>query len=173
MLAILGTSEACIATNPSDKAVAMLAYDATVHVQGVSGNRQIPLAKFYLSPGDRPDWETVLEPGDLITHVTMPPRPAGERSTYLKIRDRVSAAAAVSVADGVMTGACFALGGVGTRPWRVAEAEHVLLGQAPGDAVFRRAAEIALQGARPQSQNGFKVELARRCIVATLARATH
>jgi xanthine dehydrogenase YagS FAD-binding subunit len=159
--------------------VAMLAYDATVHVQGVSGDRQIPLAEFYLSPGDRPDRETVLEPGDLITHVTMPPRPAGERSTYLKLRDRVSyefalvsAAAAVSMADGVMTGVCFALGGVGTRPWRVAEAERVLLGHAPGDEVFRRAAEIALQGARPQSQNGFKVELARRCIVAALARAT-
>jgi len=179
MLAILGTSEACIATNPSDMAVAMLAYDATVHVQGVSGDRQIPLAELHLPPGNRPDRETVLEPGDLITHVTMPPRPAGERSTYLKLRDRVSyefalvsAAAAVSMADGVMTGACFALGGVGTRPWRVAEAERVLLGQAPGDEVFRRAAEIALQGARPQSQNGFKVELARRCIVAALARAT-
>src|SRR5262245_62132397 len=122
MLAVLGTSEACIATNPSDMAVAMLAYDAIVHVPRVFGRRPMPLAELYLPPGDRPDRETVLEPGDLITHVTMPPRPAGERSTYLKLRDRVSyefalvsAAAAISVANGVMTSVCFALGGVGTR----------------------------------------------------------
>ena len=180
MLAILGTSEACIATNPSDMAVAMLAYDATVHVQGVSGDRQIPLAEFYLLPEDRPDRETVLEPGDLVTHVTLPPRPAGERSTYLKLRDRasyefalVSAAAAVSVADGVITGVLLRARrrrarGPGACPRRSA----CCSGRLPSDALFRRAAEIALQGARPRSQNGFKVELARRCIVAALARAT-
>ncbi len=106
-LAILGCSEACIATHPSDMAVAMMAYDAVVHFQGVSGNRQIPLTDFYVLPGDRPDIETVLAPGDLVIHVTLPRRPGGERSTYLKLRDRasyefalVSAAAAVTLASG-------------------------------------------------------------------------
>jgi xanthine dehydrogenase YagS FAD-binding subunit len=172
MLAILGTSEACIATHPSDMAVAMMAYDAVIHVQGVSGDRQIPLRDFYVLPQQRPDIETVLEPGDLVTHVTLPPRPAGERSIYLKLRDRasyefalVSAAAAVTLSNGVIATARLALGGVGTRPWRVNEAERALVGQAPSEAVFRSAAEICLKGARPQSQNGFKVELAKRCIV--------
>ncbi|MGB7178770.1 MAG: FAD binding domain-containing protein [Xanthobacteraceae bacterium] len=107
MLAILGTSESCIATNPSDMAVAMMAYDAVVHIQGTSGARQIPLKDFYVLPQDRPDIETVLQPGDLVTHVALPPRPAGERAFYLKLRDRasyefalVSAAVAVTLAQG-------------------------------------------------------------------------
>ena len=180
MLAILGTSEACIASNPSDMAVAMLAFDAVVHVQGTAGDRQIPLAEFYLLPQDRPDRETVLEPGDLITHVTLPPRPAGERSTYLKLRDRasyefalVSAAAAARVADGVIAGACFALGGVG----------HAALARARGRADAGRTGPerrrcsgrrpiSRCRERRPRSQNGFKVELAKRCIVAALAQAT-
>ena len=179
MLAILGTSEACIASNPSDMAVAMLAYDATVHIQGVSGVRSIALKDFFLLPQDRPDRENVLEPGDLITHVTMPPRPAGERSVYLKLRDRVSyefalvsAAVAAVVSNGKVTEVRFALGGVGTRPWRVPGAEQVLIGEAPTEQNFRRAADLALAGAKPQSQNGFKVELAKRCVVETLKRAT-
>ena len=179
MMAILGTSDACIASNPSDMAVAMLAYDATVHVQGVSGVRSIALNDFFLLPQDRPDQENVLEPGDLITHVTLPPRPAGERSVYLKLRDRasyefalVSAAVAAVVADGKITSVRFALGGVGTRPWRVPDAERALIGQAPTEQSFRRAADLALAGAKPQSQNGFKVELAKRCIVETFKRAT-
>lgn len=179
MLAILGTSDACIASNPSDMAVAMLACDATVHVQGVSGTRSVDLKDFYLLPQDTPDRENVLEAGDLITHVTLPPPPIGERSFYLKLRDRVSyefalvsAAAAAVVANGKITQVRFALGGVGTRPWRVPEAEQALIGQAATEEKFRRAAELALAGAKPQSQNGFKVELAKRCVVETLKRAT-
>jgi len=180
MLAILGTSDACIASHPSDMAVAMLAYDAVVHVECVSGGRQIPLAHLYVLPQERPDIETVLAPGDLITHVTLPPPPAGERSVYLKLRDRasyefalVSAAVAVTLSDGVIKSARFALGGVGTRPWRVGAAERALLGRAPGEALFRKAADICLEGARPQSRNGFKVELAKRCIVHAFKQVTH
>ena len=179
MMAILGTSDACIASNPSDMAVAMLAYDATVHVEGASKSRSIALNDVFLLPQARPDLENVLEPGDLITHVTMPARPAAERSVYLKLRDRVSyefalvsTAAAVVLSDGRMASVRFALGGVGTRPWRVPGAEQTLIGQAPTEQNFRRAADLALAGARPQSQNGFKVELAKRCVVETLKRAT-
>src|SRR5262245_35608733 len=178
MLAILGTSEACIASNPSDMAVAMMAYDASVHVQGVSAARSIALKDFYLLPGDRPDQENVLAPGDLVTDVTLPPPPPGEKSVYLKLRDRasyefalVSAAAALVVSNGKITSARFALGGVGTRPWRVPEAERVLIGQPASEAGFRRAADLALADAKPQSRNAFKVELAKRCIVETLKRA--
>jgi xanthine dehydrogenase YagS FAD-binding subunit len=177
MLAVLGTSEACIATNPSDMAVAMLAYDATVHIQGTSGERSVALRDFYLLPQGRPDLENVLEAGDLITHVTLPPPPHGERSGYLKLRDRasyefalVSAAVASVVENGSVTAARFALGGVGTRPWRVPNAERALVGHSPTDETFRRAADLALVGAKPQSQNGFKVELAKRCILAAFKR---
>ena len=179
MLAILGTSDTCIANNPSDMAVAMMAYDAFVHVQGVSGDRQIPLADFYVLPGQRPDIETVLAPGDLITHVTLPAPPAAERSIYLKLRDRasyefalVSAAVAVTLSAGKIASARFALGGVGTRPWRVKGAERALVGSAPNEAAFRNAAEICLEGTRPQSHNGFKVELAKRCIVHAFKQVT-
>jgi xanthine dehydrogenase YagS FAD-binding subunit len=179
MLAILGTSDACIAAHPSDMAVAMMAYDAVVHVQGTSGARQIPLSDLYVPPGNRPNIETVLTPGDLVTHVTLPAPLAGERSAYLKLRDRasyefalVSAAVAVTLADDKIASARFALGGVGTRPWRVRDAERTLAGQAPSDTVFRAAADICLQGARPQSQNGFKVELAKRCIVHAFKQVT-
>jgi xanthine dehydrogenase YagS FAD-binding subunit len=179
MLAVFGTSDSCIATYPSDMAVAMMAYDAVVHVQGTSGARQISLADFYVLPGERPDIETVLVPGDLITHVTLPAPSAGERALYLKLRDRasyefalVSAAVAVTLAEGKIASARFALGGVGTRPWRVRDAERILIGQPPAEAAFRNAAEIALRGARPQSQNGFKIELARRCIVHAFKQVT-
>jgi xanthine dehydrogenase YagS FAD-binding subunit len=179
-LAILGTGEACIATHPSDMAVAMMAYDAVVHVQGISGGRQIPLMEFYALPQQRPDVENVLEPGDLVTHVTLPPPTTGERSTYLKLRDRasyefalVSAAVAVVLSHGVIASARFALGGVGTRPWRIPEAERALIGHAPSEELFRNAAEVCLKGARPQSQNGFKVELAKRCIVHAFKQITH
>jgi xanthine dehydrogenase YagS FAD-binding subunit len=179
MLAILGTSEACIASHPSDMAVAMMAYDAVVHVQGPSGDRQIPLMDFYVLPQERPDIENVLKPGDLVTHVTLPAPPQGERSVYLKLRDRasyefalVSTAVAVRLANGAITSARFALGGVGTRPWRNSEAERALIGQAPSEETFRNAADICLTGARPQSQNGFKVELAKRCIVHAFKQIT-
>jgi xanthine dehydrogenase YagS FAD-binding subunit len=178
-LAILGTSEHCIATNPSDMNVAMAALEATIHVRGPKGERSIPIADFHLPPGNTPQRETVLEPGDLITHVTLPPPAPGSRSLYLKLRDRASyefalasAAVVVTVANGKLTRARIALGGVGTKPWRSTEAEGELTGQAATEAVFRKAADAALRGAKPQSENGFKVELAKRCLVYALKLAT-
>lgn len=179
MLAILGTSEHCIASNPSDMAVAMLAYDAVVHIQGPQGERQVAIGDFFLLPGDTPDRENVLQPGDLVTHVTLPPAEPGARAAYLKLRDRVSyefalvsAAVSVTMAEGKMATVRFALGGVGARPWRVPAAEASLIGQVPSEAAFRQAADLALAGARPQSQNGFKIELARRCLAHALNQVT-
>jgi xanthine dehydrogenase YagS FAD-binding subunit len=178
MLAVLGTSESCIATNPSDMCVAMSALEATIHVQGPMGVREIAFGDFHLLPGDTPHRETVLEPGDLITHVTLPPPRAGSRQLYLKLRDRASyefalasAAVVVEVAGGAVAYASVALGGVGTKPWRSHEAEAVLTGKPADAATFRAAAEAALRGARAQSENGFKVELARRCLAHALQTA--
>jgi xanthine dehydrogenase YagS FAD-binding subunit len=178
-LAILGTSEHCIATNPSDMNVALATLEATIHVRGTKAERAIPIADFHLLPGNTPHRETVLEPGDLITHVTLPPPAPGSRSLYLKLRDRASyefalasAAVVVTVADGKVTRARVALGGVGTKPWRSTEAEAELTGQPATEAAFRKAADAALRGAKPQSQNGFKVELAKRCLVHALKLAT-
>jgi xanthine dehydrogenase YagS FAD-binding subunit len=178
-LAILGTSEHCIATNPSDMNVAMAALEATIHVQGINGARSIPMGDFHLLPGSTPDRETVLEPGDLITHVTLAPPAPRSRSFYLKLRDRasyefalVSAAVVVTVEGGRVTRARIALGGVGTKPWRSTEAEALLTGEPVGEPTFRRAANAALRDARPQSQNGYKVELAKRCLVHALKEAT-
>jgi xanthine dehydrogenase YagS FAD-binding subunit len=178
-LAILGTSEHCIATNPSDMNVALAALEATIHVQGINGERSIPIADFHVLPGNTPQRETVLEPGDLITHVTLAPPAAGSRSIYLKLRDRASyefalasAAVVITVADEKVAHARMALGGVGTKPWRSADAESLLTGQPVGDPAFRRAADAALRDAKPQSQNGFKVELAKRCLVYALKQAT-
>jgi xanthine dehydrogenase YagS FAD-binding subunit len=178
-LAILGTSDQCIATNPSDMNVAMAALEATIHVRGPKGERNIPIADFHLLPGNTPQRETVLEPGDLITHVTLPPPATGSRSLYLKLRDRASyefalasAAVVVTAANGKITRARIALGGVGTKPWRSTEAETELTNQPATEAVFRKAAEAALRSAKPQSQNGFKVELAKRCLVHALKEVT-
>jgi xanthine dehydrogenase YagS FAD-binding subunit len=178
-LAILGTSEHCIATNPSDMNVAMAALEATVHIRGPKGERSIPIGDFHVLPGNTPHRETVLEPGDLITHVTLPPPAPGSRSLYLKLRDRASyefalasAAVVVTVAGGKVTRARIALGGVGTKPWRSPEAEQALTGQSATEDVFRKAADAALSGAKPQSENGFKVELAKRCLVHALTLAT-
>jgi len=178
-LAILGTSEHCIATNPSDMNVAMAALEATIHLRGTKGERSVPIADFHVLPGSTPQRETVLEPGDLITHVTLPPPGPGSRSLYLKLRDRASyefalasAAVVVTVANGKLTRARIALGGVGTKPWRSTEAEDELTGQAATEAVFLKAAEAALRDAKPQSENGFKVELAKRCLVHALKLAT-
>src|SRR5256714_8813737 len=178
-LAVLGTSEHCIASNPSDMCVAMAALEATVHVQGAKGSRAVPIGDFHLLPGSTPHRETVLEPGDLITHVTLPPPAPGSRSLYLKLRDRASyefalasAAVVVTVSNGKTTRARIALGGVGTKPWRSTEAESELTGQSAIEAVFRKAADAALRDAKPQSQNGFKVELAKRCLVHALKLAT-
>jgi xanthine dehydrogenase YagS FAD-binding subunit len=179
MLAILGTSDKCIASNPSDQNVALAALEATVHVTGTKGDRAIPISQFYLLPGDTPERETVLEPGDLITHVTIPALPPGTKSIYLKLRDRASyefalASAAVMVKQngGHIDFVRVALGGVGAVPWRSREAERVLHGKTATPANFRAAAEAALKGAKPQSQNGFKVELAKRCLTHALTQAT-
>src|SRR5437588_4792298 len=174
-LAVLGTSEHCIATNPSDMCVAMAALEATIHVQGPKRSRAIRIADFHLLPGKTPERETVLEPGDLITHVTLPPPVAGSKQVYLKLRDRASyefalasAAVVITIAGGTVTRARIALGGVGTKPWRSPEAEAALAGQTATGANFRKAAAAALRDAKPQSENGFKIELARRCLAHAL-----
>jgi xanthine dehydrogenase YagS FAD-binding subunit len=175
MLAILGTSEHCIATNPSDQNVALMALDAVVEIRGKSGNRNVPIAEFYNLPGTTPHIETVLEPGDLITAVRLPAPVAGAKTGYLKLRDRAayefalaSAAIVLSMSGGRVTHARVALGGVGTIPWRAREAEAVLVGQPATREQFVRAAEAALKDAKPRSENGFKVELAKRCMVHAL-----
>ncbi|NYF89237.1 xanthine dehydrogenase family protein subunit M [Tunturiibacter empetritectus] len=180
MLAILGTSEHCIATNPSDQNVALMVLDAVVHIEGVKGQRTVPIAEFYVVPGSTPQRETVLEPGDLVTHVTLPKMPSGAKSVYLKLRDRASyefalASAAIVMkqdAGGKIEFIRVAMGGVGTKPWRSTEAERALLGRAANSANFRTAAEVALHGAKPQSQNGFKVELAKRCLTHAMGQAS-
>jgi xanthine dehydrogenase YagS FAD-binding subunit len=157
----------------------MAALEATIHVQGPKGTRVIPIGDFHLLPGSTPERETVLEPGDLITHVTLPPPVAGSRQVYLKLRDRASyefalasAGVVITVAGGEVTQARVALGGVGTKPWRSPEAEAALAGQPANQASFRKAAEAALRDAKPQSENGFKIELAKRCLTHALQMAT-
>jgi xanthine dehydrogenase YagS FAD-binding subunit len=178
-LAVLGTSEHCIASNPSDMCVAMAALEATIHVQGAKGSRAIPIGDFHLLPGSTPNRETVLEPGDLITYVTLPPPRSGSKQVYLKLRDRASyefalasAAVVITIAGGKVTQARIALGGVGTKPWRSPEAEAALVGKPADAANFRKAAEAAMRNAKPQSENGFKIELAKRCLTQALKMAT-
>jgi xanthine dehydrogenase YagS FAD-binding subunit len=178
MHAILGGSDKCIAAHPSDMCVALLALDATVHVRGPRGERDVPFGELHLLPGDHPEREFALQPAELITSVFVPVTPVAARSVYLKVRDRasyafalVSCAAALDVQGGTVRAARIALGGVGTKPWRTAEPEAALLGQRPDDAAFRRAAEISLRGARPLRDNAFKVELAKRTVVRALRRA--
>ena len=179
MLAILGTSEHCIATNPSDMCVAMAALEATIHIQGQKGLRSIPIGDFHLLPGSTPNRETVLEPGDLITHVTLPRPIAGSKQVYLKLRDRASyefalgsAAVVMTIVGGKVKLARVAMGGVGTKPWRSPEAEAALIGKPADAANFRKAAEAALRGAKPQSENKFKIELAKRCLTHALKMAS-
>jgi xanthine dehydrogenase YagS FAD-binding subunit len=179
-LAILGTSDHCIATNPSDMCVAMAALEATIHVQGAKGSRAIPIGDFHLLPGSTPDRETVLEPGDLITHVTLPPPKSGSKQVYLKLRDRASyefalasAAVVMTISGGTISYVRVALGGVGTKPWRSPEAEAALTGKPATTANFRNAAEAALRDAKPQSENKFKIELAKRCLTHALQTAAN
>ena len=179
MMAILGTSEHCIATNPSDMNVALTALEATIHIQNGQTTRSIPINEFYVLPGDSPQRETVLEPGDLITHVTLPAPVANSKSLYLKLRDRASyefalasVAVIVKIENNQLSYARVALGGVGTKPWRSKEAEQALAGATLSESSFRNAAEAVLHGARPQSQNGFKIELAKRCLTHALKLAT-
>lgn len=178
-LAILGASEHCIATNPSDMCVAMAALDATVHIQGPKGPRAVAFGDFHLLPGTTPHCETLLEPGDLITHVTLPPPIAGSKQVYLKLRDRASyefalasAAVVLTIASGNITHARIALGGVGTKPWRSSEAEAALTGKPTTEGTFRQTAEAALRDAKPQRENKFKIELAKRCLTHALRMVT-
>lgn len=179
-LAVLGTSDQCIATNPSDMCVAMAVLEAVIHVTGPGGTRAIAFGDFHLLPGNTPDRETVLEPGDLITHVALPPPRAGTRQVYLKLRDRASyefalasAAVVMNLNGGTIDYVRVALGGVGTKPWRSPEAEAVLSGAAANSGVFRQAAEAALRDAKPQSENKFKIELAKRCLTHALETAAN
>ena len=176
MHAVLGTSDRCIATHPSDMCVALVALDAVVHTQQYSGaKRQIPLTEFYLLPGDTPERETVLEQGELITHVRLPATSLARRSHYLKVRDRASyefalasAAVAIELQGDTVVSAAVALGGIGTVPWRSREAEAALVGKPAWRDTFAIAAEAALALARPLEHNAFKIELAKRTLVLAL-----
>ena len=177
-LAILGTSDHCIATNPSDMCIALAALNATIHIQGPTGTRAVAFGDFHLLPGNTPQRETVLEPGDLITHITLPPPVSGSKHLYLKLRDRASyefalasAAVVLTIAGGNIRRARIALGGVGTKPWRSPEAEAALTGRPANDTTFRQAAEAALRNAKPQTENKFKIELAKRCLTYALRTA--
>jgi xanthine dehydrogenase YagS FAD-binding subunit len=176
--AILGTSEACIATHPSDMCVALAALDAVVHTRGAGRERAIPFAEFHTLPGDHPEVENALEPGELVTHVELPASPFAAHTHYVKVRDRAafafalaSAGVGLDVADGKIRAARIALGGVATRPWRAAEAEQALVGQAPSRASFERAAAAAIVDPKPRRDNAFKIALAKRTIVRALELA--
>ena len=177
--AVLGTSDQCIATHPSDMCVAMAALEATILVEGPKEKRTIPFAEFHKLPGSTPQVENALEPGELITYVDLPKPIEGSKSVYLKLRDRASyefalasAAVVAKVEGGHIRYVRVAMGGVGTKPWRSLEAEAALMGKAADAAHFRIAAEAALKDAKPRTDNAFKVELAKRCLVRTLKLAT-
>ena len=177
--AILGGSSACVATHPSDMCVALAALDAVVHLQSERGARQLPLSELHRLPGDRPDIETQLEPGELINAVELPSLPLAARSTYRKVRDRasyafalVSIAAALDVEDGKVKDVRLALGGVAHKPWRAWRAEEALRGGPATAQAFRAAAEAELADAAPLRDNAFKIELAKRTITAVLGELT-
>jgi xanthine dehydrogenase YagS FAD-binding subunit len=176
--AVLGTSENCIATNASDLAVALVALDAAIEVLGVGGQRSVPLIDFYCLPGTTPHIETVLDPGEVIAAITVPASPAALRSHYLKVRDRasfefavVSAAVALEMDGTRIRQARVALGGVGTKPWRVPPVEATLAGATLDPAALRRAAALAAQGAQGRGHNDFKIELMQRAIVRAVETA--
>ncbi|ASP74403.1 FAD-binding molybdopterin dehydrogenase (plasmid) [Sinorhizobium meliloti] len=176
--AVLGTSDNCIAVNPSDLAVALVALDATVEVRGAGGERSVPLADFHRLPADTPHIETVLEPGEVISAIMVPANPAARRSHYLKVRDRasfefavVSAAAALDMDGDRIRQARVALGGVGTKPWRVPEVEAALAGASLDPAALRQAAALAAEGAQGRGSNDFKIELMQRAIVRAVETA--
>ena len=173
--AILGASPDCVATHPSDMCVALAALDAVVHLRSTSGERTLPFTDLHRLPGDHPERETVLTPGELIVAVELPPLPIAARSTYRKVRDRasyafalVSVAGAVAIENGMVTDARLALGGVAHKPWRASLAEAALKGKPATEESFRAAAEVELAHARPLRDNAFKIELAKRTMVAVL-----
>jgi xanthine dehydrogenase YagS FAD-binding subunit len=176
--AILGTSDLCVATHPSDLAVALVALDAVMTVRGNHGRRTITVEDLYRLPGNTPHLEHTLEPGELIVEIRVPGSPTTRPARYLKVRDRssyefavVSVAAALEVEDGRIRGSRIAAGGVGTRPWRLRACEDALMGKAPDRTAFVDAAAQSLDGARPLSGNGYKVELLPRTIVRALELA--
>jgi xanthine dehydrogenase YagS FAD-binding subunit len=176
--AVLGTSEHCIATHPSDVAVALVAFDAVVDTVRPEGARSLPIDDFFLLPGGTPEVEHPIAHGELIVGIDVPGAPIARRSVYLKVRDResfefalVSVAAAVEVRDGVISEVRLALGGVGTKPWRARRAESALLGRPATEAAFRRAAAVELEGAVLREHNAFKAELARRAMTRALLQS--
>ncbi|BCA62024.1 FAD-binding molybdopterin dehydrogenase [Sphingomonas sp. HMP9] len=173
--AILGASSACVATHPSDMCVALAALDATVHLQGNGGARTLPFVELHRLPGDHPEFDTVLEPGELITAIELPPMKFAATSTYRKVRDRasyafalVSIAAALEIEGGLVRDVRIALGGVAHRPWRASKAEAALRGGPATEEAFRAAAIAELADAVPLRDNGFKIELTKRTLVAVL-----
>ena len=173
--AILGASEECIATNPSDMSVALAALDAVVQVKGPKGDRSIPITEFHRLPGNTPQIDTNLRAGELITAIDVPAAPWAKRSHYLKVRDRnsyafalVSVAAILDVEEGTVRHARIAMGGVAHKPWRAGKAERMLVGRKADETSFRAAAEAELQDARAYRHNAFKIELAKRSIVRAL-----
>jgi xanthine dehydrogenase YagS FAD-binding subunit len=178
--AVLGWSGACIATHPSDFCVPLAALDAVVEIEGRTGRREVAVEALHCLPGDTPERESVLDPGDLIVALRLPgeARRFSAHARYLKVRERtsyafavVSAAAALRLEDGAIQEARLALGGVAAKPWRARSAEKILAGGKPGAATFRRAAEAALADAKPSGDNGFKIELAQRVLVRALTLA--
>jgi xanthine dehydrogenase YagS FAD-binding subunit len=177
--AILGTSEQCIATHPSDMCVALRALDAVVHVRSSGGEREIPFGEFHRLPGERPDLDSTLQPGELIVHIGLPDaKRFVDHSAYIKVRERlsyafalVSVAAALDLDGDIIRAARIALGGVAHKPWRVEEAERELEGKPASEAAFTLAAERILHGARGWGQNDFKLPLAKNAIVQALQTA--
>ncbi len=175
MHAILGTSDKCIATHPSDMCVALAALDAIIHVERVNGERSINFLDFHLVPGDTPEKENTLQQGELITSIEIPALPFASNSTYVKVRDRASyefaltsAAVALDIENGMIQNARIALGGVGTKPWRAKEAEQYLISKKATSENYKAAADIALQNAKTYKYNAFKPELAKRTIISAL-----
>jgi xanthine dehydrogenase YagS FAD-binding subunit len=176
MHAILGASEQCLAVNPSDMCVPLAALDAVVEVEGAQGRREIPFTEFHRLPGNTPQLDNNLAPGEIITGVILPPISFAKSGVYLKLRDRasyafalISVAAALDIQDGEIRQARMALGGVAHKPWRSPEAEEFLAGKTAETVTFQKAAEIALQGAKPLKYNAFKVEMAKRAIRRALS----
>jgi xanthine dehydrogenase YagS FAD-binding subunit len=179
MHAILGGSEQCVATHPSDMCVALAALGAVIHLESAAGKRTVALTEFHRLPGDEPQIETVLKPGELITFVELPSLSFSKRSTYRKVRDRasyafalVSVAAAVDLQGDSIKDLRLALGGVATKPWRAWKAEEALKGQRASAANFQSAIDAELADARPLSANGFKIDLTRRTVIAVLSELT-
>jgi xanthine dehydrogenase YagS FAD-binding subunit len=173
--AVLGTSDKCIATHPSDMCVAMAALDAIIHVQGINGERKIMFSDFHTLPGDHPEIENILQKGDLITAVEIPALSFAKNSAYVKVRDRASydfalasAAVALDINNGIIKNARIALGGVATKPWRATEAEQSLIGKQVSANSFKDAADIAFKNTKELKFNSYKTELAKRTLISAL-----